>query len=135
MNFNRAKDSLSGSTVETHVKYDAILEFFHQQPLSHSNPHPNLHVRYGDKCFISDRASKSLAEASLPERLEYTMPDQNAVESLFLPSIIVRKGDARKNRRPRANNTSLHPKRKLSKSISKESPTSETLCGSSLYLL
>jgi hypothetical protein len=67
---------------------------------------------------MSDHASKALAEPFLAGRASnVTMPDQNVVESLCLPFIIVRMGDARKKRRPKAKSISLHQKRKPLKRV------------------
>jgi len=41
---------------------------------------------------MSDRASKALAEASLPGEPQTYDPDQNTAESLCLPFIVVRMG-------------------------------------------
>jgi hypothetical protein len=81
-----------------------------------STVHPVSSLAYHHN-VMNDRASVVLAEGFLQMGLEHTILDPNAVESLFPPSIIVHKGDGRKKRRPRANNTSLRPKRKLSKNI------------------
>ena len=64
---------------------------------------------------MSDRASKALAEASLPgEPRTYRARSKRSGVPLST-LIIVRVGDARKNRRPKANSISLHRKRKPSK--------------------
>jgi hypothetical protein len=65
---------------------------------------------------MSDRASKALAEE---ESLKHTLLYQNVGMSLSPPSIIMHRGDARKNRRPKANSISLYRKRKLSKKFMK----------------
>ena len=49
--------------------------------------------------------------------IEYIMPHQNVKKSLSLFSIIVHTGDARKSRRPKANNTLFRQKRKPLKSF------------------
>lgn len=66
---------------------------------------------------MSDRASKALAQVFLPEerRTYDTISKRSKVPPL--PSTIVHMGDARKNRRLRANSISLHRKRKPSKSF------------------
>ena len=67
---------------------------------------------------MSDRASEALAEAALlgePRTYDAISKRSEVPLSTLGASIIMHMGDARKNRRPKANNVSLRQKRKPSK--------------------